>query len=78
MSDSSEWVERVQREVRGVEFFYPKDERNPVPGQYVVSGPTSVIAESGISIEHAAMRFLSLRGDEGARRAAAELAAKNR
>lgn len=69
------WVERVQEQVRGVEFYFPQDERNPARGQYTVQGPTSEQAHSSVSIEHAAALFLSMwRKDEEAQKAAEELA----
>ena len=72
------WLNRVQSEIRGVEFFYPKDMRNPAPGHFAVVGPTSEVAQSGISIAHAAMLFLaSFRNDDEARAAAADRATKN-
>lgn len=76
--DDNQWLERVQREVRGVEFYFPADTRNPAPGNYSVVGPTTEVASSPISIVHAAMLFLSLfKKDEQARAAASALARRH-
>lgn len=71
------WLSKVQQLVKGVEFYFPNDDRNPAPGRFAVVGPTSEVAESGTSIEHAAMVFLStFCGDEDARLAAAALTSR--
>lgn len=70
----SSWVAKVQRTVPGAVFFYPHEMRNPSPGRYVVEGPTGERADSGTSLEHAAVLFLSVfKHDREARSAATKM-----
>jgi hypothetical protein len=73
------WLEYLQRKVRGIEFFFPNDERNPAPGSYAAVSPTSKVAQSSISVLHAALLYLSqFHSDEGARALAIRLASEKR
>jgi hypothetical protein len=52
------WTNRMQKIVKGCEFYGPSDMGNPAPGMWTVRGPTSAVRHSSENIEHAAFLYL--------------------